>query len=168
MEFKFTNAYKPSGKAISDPWYEKTILRVYGSVLPFKRGQKVLIKSDKYSGVHEIGYIYKKVDMDKGGFWNLYFRDIKFKGDTSGTINTMPVQTTSNKDTPTETGTDENTIIGTGAKPTPGPVNRVRPEKTETMEEKVIEGAKSLWDNKWVKYLLIALGLVILVRILKK
>ena len=87
MIYNFSNAYEVPNKPASDRWYKKLILRVYGSVLPFQVGDKVLIQSDRYNGMHEIGYIYRGVSATNGSFWNLYF-EIPFAGDTTGTVDT--------------------------------------------------------------------------------
>lgn len=92
MKYVFPQAFEVPNKPSSDFWYKKLILRVYGSVLPFKVGDKVLIQSDRYNGVHEIGYIYRGVSAANGSFWNLYF-DLPFDGDTSGTVDTDPAAT---------------------------------------------------------------------------
>ena len=169
MKFEFPNAYQIPNKPVTDRWYGKTILRVYGSMLPFKTGQKVLIKSPLYSGVHTIGYIYKGLHATKGRFYNLYFEDIKFIGDTSGTIDTDI--SSIEKAAPKGGFENENKKL-TIEDASPGkitPVNRVQPEKTNTMlDNEIVQKAQSYLQNKWIKYLLYAIAIIIIIRIIKK
>lgn len=94
MNFNFAQALTVPNKTTSDPWYGKLILRVYGTNLPFKVGDVVTIDSPLYKGMHKIGYIYKGTSVDKGSYYNLYFQDLKFIGNTAGTIDSGSATTT--------------------------------------------------------------------------
>ncbi len=258
MKIEFIKALVPPGKPVTDPWYNKTMLQVTGSMLPFKVGQKVRIESKLYSGVYEIGYIYKGVSTTLGTYWNLYFRDLDFKGNTTGTVDTniagtiaetvmqkaytlvepseiekasaqyelhvaarqrqeaeqrvekyidvaaatklipeavkWAVSTEGEVSYFDKSGVqygipqrdsrfypigdvkvpvlDPEVRRTTTAGPTTAPVSKTAPESTQdkitATSQAVVSEAKSLWQNKWVKYLAIGLAVVIVIRIIKR
>ena len=170
MKFDFIRAIVPPGKAATDSWYNKTVVTVVGSTLPFKTGDKVKLESPLYSGIHTIGYIYKGLSTTLGTVSNLYFKDISFKGDTTGTVEIVTGKTT--VPPVIEEEPKESTVQDQVKTPTPGtstiPVSKATPETVENVADNVVSQAKSLWQNKWIKYLAIGLGIIIVIRILKK
>lgn len=86
MIYDFALAMAPPNKPTTDVWYNKLTIHLYGSSFPFKVGDSVILKSDKYNGTHTIGYIYKGIHATRGSYWSLYFQDVSFTGTTSGTV----------------------------------------------------------------------------------
>lgn len=86
MNFEFAKAFAVPNKPITDRWYGKLIIQIYGNMLPFEVGDLVEIQSPLYEGKHTIGYIYKGFSTSNGNYYNLYFEDLDFEGTTSGKI----------------------------------------------------------------------------------
>ncbi|MHA7109246.1 hypothetical protein ACRTDU_03920 [Sunxiuqinia elliptica] len=169
MKYNFLKAGAPSGKGMTDPWYQKTMLTVAGTMLPFKVGDEVTIESNLYKGTHEIGYIYKGYSNTLGTVWNLYFKSLDFKGSDNGTVEIAVDQPEPTPTTVTEPASEEKTVSqDTSKEPANQPVSKKTPETVQSISNKVVTQAKSAWQNKWVQYLVIGIVFLLILRILKK
>ena len=181
MVFDIFRAMAPLDKPTSDQWYNKLILSVWGTNLPFEVGQKVIVSTARYNGEYEIGYIYKGIGS-KGTYYNLYFK-VPFTGDTTGTINT-DVSVAASSTVSSNTNTDSvnepssNTTTNNGASGVTTPVSRTSDSQTPTsVTDTVTETATVVTSgiqtaltgsNKYLIYGVLVLGAIVLFKSFKK